>query len=74
MAHRTTWLRSDFSLLDIIVFGRHAGQQAGKKFADVKLGKLSLAHVDAYAKELEEAGIESRVPSPKLFPGYARKF
>ena len=61
------------SLLDIIVFGRHAGQQTGAKCKTVKLGKLSLAHVEKYDKELKAAGIESNVPSPKLFPNYTRK-
>ena len=61
------------SLLDIIVFGRNAGKQTGAKFKDVKLGKLSLAHVEKYAKELKDAGIESNIPSPKLFPDYTRK-
>jgi succinate dehydrogenase / fumarate reductase flavoprotein subunit len=61
------------SLLDIIVFGRHAGQQTGAKCKEVKLGKLTLAHVEKYAKDLKDAGIESNVPSPKLFPDYTRK-
>ena len=60
------------SLLDIIVFGRHAGQQSGKKCKETTVGKLSLAHVEKYARELKEAGIESDTPSPKLLPLYAR--
>ncbi len=61
------------SLLDIIVFGRHAGQQAGAKCKTTKVGKLSLDHVAKYDKELKAAGIDSDVPSPKLFPDYTRK-
>ncbi len=61
------------SLLDIIVFGRHAGQQAGAKCKTTKVGKLSLDHVAKYDKELKAAGIDSNVPSPKLFPDYTRK-
>ena len=61
------------SLLDIIVFGRNAGKQTGEKFKSVKVGKLSLAHVEKYAQELKDAGIDSNVPSPKLFPDYTRK-
>ncbi|MBR5011136.1 MAG: succinate dehydrogenase/fumarate reductase flavoprotein subunit, partial [Clostridia bacterium] len=60
-------------LLDIIVFGRHAGQQAGARFRDIKVGKLSLEHVKKYDEELKAAGIDSEILSPKLFPDYARK-
>ena len=60
------------SLLDIIVFGRSAGQNAAEKARHVQHGKLSLAHVEAYAKELARAGIESTTPSPKLLPDYTR--
>ncbi len=62
------------SLLDIIVFGRNAGQQASKKAKTVTVGKLSLDHVRKYDAELKAAGIESDVPSPKLLPDYTRKF
>jgi len=61
------------SLLDIIVFGRHAGQQAGKKCKETTVGKLSLAHVAKYEQELKEAGIESETASPKLLPDYTRQ-
>ena len=60
------------SLLDIIVFGRHAGKQTAEKCKSVTVGKLSLAHVEKYARELDAAGIASDVPSPKLFPKYTR--
>ena len=61
------------SLLDIIVFGRNAGRQAGAKAKTVTLGKLTLDHVARYAQELKAAGIDSDVPSPKLLPDYTRK-
>ena len=61
------------SLLDIIVFGRNAGRNAGNKSKDVKVGKMTLAHVDAFQKEIEKAGIESTEVSPKLLPDYRRK-
>lgn len=61
------------SLLDIIVFGRNAGRNAGNKSKDVTLGALSLDHVEKFAKECAEAGIETNVVSPKLLPSYARK-
>lgn len=61
------------SLLDIIVFGRNAGRQAGAKAKTVTLGNLTLDHVARYAQELKAAGIDSDVPSPKLLPDYTRK-
>ena len=60
------------SLLDIIVFGRNAGKAAAKKAQDVELGEMNLDHIDAYAKELEAAGIETGAVSPLLLPKYAR--
>ena len=44
------------SLLDIIVFGRNAGRNASAKAKETSTGALTLAHVDAYAKEMKEAG------------------
>lgn len=59
------------SLLDIIVFGRNAGQQAGKAVsAGITLKDLTLSHVDAYKAEMKEAGIETDLVSPKLLPTY----
>jgi len=61
------------SLLDIIVFGRNAGRNAAAKAKTVEVGALTLSHVDAFQKELAEAGIETDVVSPKLLPDYTRK-
>lgn len=61
------------SLLDIIVFGRNAGQNAASKAKDTTVGELTLSHVDSFQKELEEAGVESDCVSPKLLPDYTRK-
>ena len=61
------------SLLDVIVFGRNAGKCAGAAVKDVTVGKMTLAHVDAYEKQLADAGIESDTVSPMLLPDYARK-
>lgn len=58
------------SLLDIIVFGRNAGQQAGAKCKEVELKELTLSHVDEYSKMLDDAGIKPEVVSPKLLPDY----
>ncbi len=58
------------SLLDIIVFGRNAGQQAGAKCKEVELKELTLSHVDEFSKMLDDAGIKPEVVSPKLLPDY----
>ena len=60
------------SLLDIIVFGRNAGQQASAKAKDVEIGRLTLDHVYRHDDQLKAAGIESQVLSPKLLPDYSR--
>jgi len=58
------------SLLDIIVFGRRAGISAGDKFKSVELKELSLDHVKAYHKSLEENGVSTNKISPMLLPHY----
>ena len=58
------------SLLDVIVFGRNAGQQAGAKCKEVELKELTLSHVDAYEKMLTDADAKSDVVSPRLLPDY----
>ena len=61
------------SLLDIIVFGRSAGRNAAEKSKNVNVGKLTLEHVEKFAKEMEEAGIKSDIVSPQLLPDYRKK-
>jgi succinate dehydrogenase / fumarate reductase flavoprotein subunit len=61
------------SLLDIIVFGRNAGKYASEKCKSVKVGKLTLSHVDAFEKELKSANIDTGIVSPQLLPDYKRK-
>ena len=60
------------SLLDVIVFGRDAGRAAGNHAKDVTVGTLTLDHVEAFEKELKDAGIETDLVSPKLLPKYVR--
>ncbi len=60
------------SLLDIIVFGRNAGQNAAARAKDTTVGTLTLSHIDAFDKERAEAGIETDAVSPKLLPDYRR--
>jgi len=61
------------SLLDIIVFGRSAGLNAGAKCKSVDVATLSLDHVDKFEKELQGAGITCDTQSPLLLPQYARE-
>lgn len=61
------------SLLDIIVFGRNAGKNASKRCKNVKVGKLTLDHVNRFAKEIEGAKIVSDCVSPKLLPTYTHR-
>ena len=60
------------SLLDIIVFGRIAGKSAGKKYKEVELKELTLEHVNAFDKELKDAGLNPTTLSPKLLPNYTK--
>ena len=60
------------SLLDIIVFGRNAGKAAAAKAKNVELGNMNLDHIQTYAEELKEAGIDTGDVSPLLLPKYAR--
>ena len=61
------------SLLDIIVFGRIAGQSAGAKCKEVTVGKMTLDHIAKFESEIEKAGIETQKVSPMLLPDYTRK-
>ncbi len=61
------------SLLDIIVFGRSAGQNAAAVAKTVTVGKLTLDHVNAFEKEIADAGIDTDVVSPKLLPNYTNQ-
>ena len=61
------------SLLDVIVFGRNAGQHAAAKAKDTAVGALTLEHIAAFDREREKAGIETCAVSPKLLPDYRRK-
>ena len=62
------------SLLDIIVFGRSAGQHAAEKCKSASPGRLSLDHVDKFEEELRAAGLDDKNKiSPMLLPAYARK-
>ena len=61
------------SLLDVIVFGRNAGQHAAEKAKSVSVGTLTLNHVAAFEAEKQQAGVADHRLSPQLLPDYARK-
>lgn len=59
------------SLLDVVVFGREAGIEAGKMFKNITMPeKLSLQHVKDFEAERDKAGIKGNEVSPKLLPRY----
>ncbi|MDY7078098.1 MAG: FAD-dependent oxidoreductase [Chloroflexota bacterium] len=60
------------SLLEITVFGQRAGRSAAAYAQQAKLGKPTLAHLEAWNRELEEAGVDTGVVSPILLPDYTR--
>lgn len=61
------------SLLDVIVFGRHAGKAAATRFNQVKGdGKANLDHAKRFEEERSEAHITSEKLSPLLLPNYTR--
>ncbi len=62
------------SLLDIIVFGRNAGQQAAKRVKETEVPTgLTIAHVADFEAERAAAGVKDDMPSPRLLPDYAKK-
>ncbi len=60
------------SLLEITVFGRRAGRSAAAYAHQARPGKPTLAHLDVWNRELEEAGVDTGVVSPILLPDYTR--
>ena len=58
------------SVLDYNVFGRRAGRSAADYSKGVKLGKLTLGHIDKYEEELRTAGIKTETIAPVLLPSY----
>ncbi len=60
------------SLLEICVYGRRAGRSAARRALERRAGRPTLAHLVAWNKELDAAGINGAVRSPILLPHYAR--
>ena len=61
------------SLLDIIVFGRNAGENASIKAKTTVVKNMNLNHVKEFNEELIKAGITPKKLSPQILPKYARK-
>jgi succinate dehydrogenase / fumarate reductase flavoprotein subunit len=59
------------SLLDIVVFGRRAGAAAAACALGTQAGPPTLAHLQAWNRTLDEAGI-GREESPTILPDYTR--
>jgi len=60
------------SLLEITVFGRRAGNASAQYAATTRPGRPTLAHLEAWNRELTKAGIDTAIVSPILLPDYAR--
>jgi succinate dehydrogenase/fumarate reductase flavoprotein subunit len=58
------------SLLDFNVFGRRAGINATNYIKKVKVGKLTLKHIDKYNKLVEKANISKKKTAPIIIPEY----
>ena len=58
------------SLLDIIVFGRRAGKDAGEKCKSIEVKELTLDHIKKYSDEMKLNGVETERVSPMLLPSY----
>jgi len=58
------------SLLDIIVFGRRAGKDAGEKCKSIEVKELTLDHIKKYSDEMKYNGVETDRVSPILLPSY----
>ncbi len=58
------------SVLDYNVFGRRVGQYAAEYAKSVKLGLLTLGHIQNYENELKRAKIKTDLIAPVLLPSY----
>ena len=61
------------SLLDLIVFGKRAGQAAARRAKETRPGKVTLEHVKRFRAELKVAGITPKRTSPLILPDYVRR-
>ena len=61
------------SLLDLMVFGKKAGQTAAERAASNQHGDLTLGHVARFRTEARKHGAATDVISPMVLPAYAKK-
>lgn len=60
------------SLLEIICFGRRAGEHAAQQSHRVNFGKITLEHLSRLRRDLTLAEMPMTQKSPVLFPSYAK--
>lgn len=58
------------SLLDILVFGRRAGQTAARAALQTRLGALTLRHIEQYHHALAATGSLNGLIAPMILPDY----
>ena len=61
------------SLLDIIVFGKRAGEAAAARAKEVAHGELTVNHLDRFMAQRQAAGVESEQVSPQVLPDYVNR-
>jgi len=60
------------SLLEIIYFGRRAGEHAVRDLSKKTFGKITIEHLSRLRRELTQADMPLSLKTPILFPSYAK--
>jgi succinate dehydrogenase / fumarate reductase flavoprotein subunit/L-aspartate oxidase len=60
------------SLLDLMVFGKRAGQTAAGRAKSLKQGKLTLDHLSQFRAEAKRHHVSPGLTSPMVLPAYTR--
>ena len=61
------------SLLDLMVFGKRAGQTAADRAKSLKQGELTLDHLSQFREEAKRHHVSSGLTSPMVLPAYTRQ-
>jgi succinate dehydrogenase / fumarate reductase flavoprotein subunit/L-aspartate oxidase len=61
------------SLLDLMVFGKRAGQTAAERAKALKQGKLTLEHLSQFRAEANRNHVSSGIVAPMVLPAYTRQ-
>jgi succinate dehydrogenase / fumarate reductase flavoprotein subunit/L-aspartate oxidase len=61
------------SLLDLMVFGKRAGQTAAERAKSLSQGTLTLDHVAKFRAEAKRHHVSSGLTSPMVLPAYTRQ-